>query len=167
MIISDISSNTVTIGIKDGVFFGAIDACLGAIGLLHGPLDLETIRRIDSGEVSANKAFYTSGAIKILEGDKNLIFDLEDENSKIAMDSLILSVSMEIIGFLSVIDPDMVYITGSLGINEKIYYPLKDVLERFCKVKKINGFSAARGNAEIAMSILNGEKDILGIPIEY
>ena len=38
MIVSDISSNTVTILIEDGIIKGALDACIGAMGVVHGPL---------------------------------------------------------------------------------------------------------------------------------
>jgi len=41
LIVSDISSNTVSILIEDGKIRGAMDACLGAMGLIHGPLDLK------------------------------------------------------------------------------------------------------------------------------
>ncbi|MGZ7208586.1 MAG: methanogenesis marker 12 protein, partial [Methanobacterium sp.] len=44
MIVSDISSNTVTVLIDDMKIQGAIDACLGAMGIMHGPLDLKMIR---------------------------------------------------------------------------------------------------------------------------
>lgn len=167
LIISDISSNTVTIGIKDGEFFGAIDACLGAIGLLHGPLDLEAIRRVDEDAVTANAAFYSSGAIKILKREPDEIFDLKDEKARLALDSLILSATMEIHSFLGAFEPEAVYITGSAGVNDKIYNTLRRSLKRFSRVEKINGFSAAKGCALIARSVLDGQDDILGIPIEY
>ncbi|MFQ5887968.1 MAG: methanogenesis marker 12 protein [Candidatus Hydrothermarchaeales archaeon] len=167
LIISDISSNTVTIGIKDGKFFGAIDACLGAAGLLHGPLDLETIRKVDDGEITANEAFYTSGAMKILKGDPKDIFDPKNETAKLALDCLILSVTMEIFGFLGAFEPEAIVITGSAGVNDKVYNALRVALERFGRVQKINGYSAARGSAEIALSVLKGQKDILGIPVEF
>ena len=49
MIVSDISSNTVSILIEDGKIYGAMDACLGAMGIVHGPLDLQMLRDIDEG----------------------------------------------------------------------------------------------------------------------
>ncbi|MFQ5975770.1 MAG: methanogenesis marker 12 protein [Candidatus Hydrothermarchaeales archaeon] len=167
LIISDISSNTVTIGIKDGKFFGAMDACLGAVGLLHGPLDLGAIRRVDDGKISANEAFYTSGAIKILKDDLNKIFNSNNEKAKLALDSLILSVTMEICSFLGAFKPETIVITGSAGVNDKVYNALKEAVERFGSVQKINGFSAAKGGAQIAMSVLKGQKDVLGIPIKF
>ncbi len=167
LVISDISSNTVTIGIKDGCFFGAVDACLGAAGVLHGPLDLDAIRSVDDGEVSANEAFYSAGVMKILEGGSGDIFDSENDSAQLALDSLILGVSMEIFGFLGVLDSEVVAITGSAGFDDRVFNPLKDVLEKFVTVKRFNGFSAARGCAEIACAVLDGEKEILGIPVDY
>ena len=49
MVVSDISSNTVSILIEDGKIRGAMDACIGAMGIVHGPLDLQMLRDIDDG----------------------------------------------------------------------------------------------------------------------
>ncbi len=46
---------------------GAIDACLGAMGVIHGPLDLEMLRDIDEGKKTANECFSHAGAVKIAE----------------------------------------------------------------------------------------------------
>ncbi len=40
---------------------GAIDACIFAPGTTHGAIDVDAIRRIDSGEITANKAFMQAG----------------------------------------------------------------------------------------------------------
>lgn len=166
LIISDISSNTVTIGIKDGKFFGAIDACLGAIGILHGPLDLETIRRVDRGETTANEAFYSSGAIKIFEGSSKNILNQKTEEARLALESLILSAKMEIYSLLDEVDPEAIVITGSAGIHDNVYNQLENSLQRFTQVFNVDGFSAAKGGAEIARAVLGSKTDILGIPIK-
>ena len=54
-IVADISSNSVNILIEDSKIKGAIDACLGAMGIVHGPIDLEMIRDIDEGRRTANE----------------------------------------------------------------------------------------------------------------
>ncbi|MEE8167917.1 MAG: methanogenesis marker 12 protein [Candidatus Hydrothermarchaeales archaeon] len=167
LIIADISSNTVTIGIKNGKFFGAIDACLGAIGVFHGPLDLETIRRIDRGEISANQAFYSSGAVKMYPESPGDILEARNERAKLALDSLILSAEMEILSFTGEINPDAIVITGSFGIHEKIFSRLKKKLEEIAHVHRIDGYAAAKGSAEIARDILNGKRDFLGIDVDY
>ncbi len=167
LIISDISSNTVTIGIKNKKFFGAIDACLGAIGLQHGALDLEAIRRIDLGYTTANEAFYSAGAVKMYPA-KNYseILEPKNEKAKLALEAMILSVKMEIFGFLSEIKPDAIVITGSAGVHKSIFNALKKTLKKFAPVLKIDGFAAAQGSAEIARDILRGRKDFLGIGVE-
>ena len=168
MIISDISSNTVTIGIRDGAIFGAIDACLGAIGISHGPLDLEFIRRVDKGEFSATRAYYLAGAKKIFNtADPNKILEPENDAAQLALDALILSVKMEIFGFLAVVKPDAFVITGSAGVHKNVFEPLKDSIEEIAPVFKIDRFAPARGGAEIARDILNGKKDFLGVKVDY
>ena len=69
MIVSDISSNTVSILIENGKICGAMDACIGAMGVVHGPLDLEMIRDIDDGLKTANECFSRAGAVKIADLD--------------------------------------------------------------------------------------------------
>ena len=64
MIVSDISSNTVTILIENSEIKGAMDACLGAMGIIHGPLDLKMLRDIDEGMKTANECFSAAGAVK-------------------------------------------------------------------------------------------------------
>ena len=64
-IVADISSNSVDILIEDGKIKGAMDACVGAMGIVHGPIDLEMIRNIDENNASANDCFSHAGAIKI------------------------------------------------------------------------------------------------------
>lgn len=162
LIISDISSNTVTIGIRDGKFFGAIDACLGAIGILHGPLDLETIRRVDEGKISANEAFYSSGAVKIYSNPK-AILNPKNSSARLALEALILSAKMEIFSFLSEIEPEAIVITSSTGVHRNVFARLKKSLEKTAPVFKINSYAAAIGSAEIARDILLGKREFLGI----
>ena len=69
MIVADISSNSVDILIENGKIKGAMDACLGAMGIVHGPIDLEMIRQIDEEDFSANNRFSHAGAIKIADID--------------------------------------------------------------------------------------------------
>src|SRR5690606_41233321 len=64
-VVSDISSNTVTLAVADGKVVGAIDACIFAPGVHHGPLDLQAIRNVDNGYCTANQAFIEAGVLKI------------------------------------------------------------------------------------------------------
>lgn len=67
LIMCDSGANTVTLLIRDGLIIGGVDAALGAPGLLQGPIDLENIRRIDHGKISANEAFSGSGLFSEIE----------------------------------------------------------------------------------------------------
>lgn len=167
LIIADISSNTVTIGIKNKKFFGAIDACMGAIGLQHGALDLEAIRRIDADIVTANEAFYSSGAVKIYP-TKNYseILEPKNEKARLALEAMVMSIKMEIFGLLSEIKPDAIVITGSAGAHKSVFGALKRPLQKFAPTLRINSHAAAQGSAEIARDILRGRRNFLGIKAE-
>jgi putative methanogenesis marker protein 12 len=168
IIICDISSNTATIAIKNGQFFGAVDACLGAPGLLHGPLDLEAIRRIDAGEVTANEAFYLSGVNKIAHVEKTKeILESDEKRAELAREALVLAARMEIVSFLGELKPDAFVITGSAGVHKNVFGPLKESLEGTARVFRINSSTAAMGSADIARGVLAGRKDFLGIEVDY
>ena len=64
---SDISSNTVSLLVSENKVVGAFDACVFAPGTKHGALDVDAIRKVDDGELSANDAFTTAGASYHLE----------------------------------------------------------------------------------------------------
>ena len=61
VVVADISSNTVSVLVRDGRVAGAFDACVFAPGMRHGALDVDAIRRIDLGEETANQAFLHAG----------------------------------------------------------------------------------------------------------
>ncbi|MFQ5800470.1 MAG: methanogenesis marker 12 protein, partial [Candidatus Hydrothermarchaeales archaeon] len=166
LIISDISSNTVTIGIKDRKFFGAIDACLGALGFFHGPLDLGNIRSIDSGKTTANKAFYSAGVSYLSGlGSKEILGGKTDE-ARLALDSLIAAAEMEVFGLASIIRPKAIAVAGSAGTHNNVFGRLKDAFEEIAPVFKLDRFAAATGAAEIASDVLGGKKDFLGIGVD-
>ena len=125
-IVADISSNSVDILIEDSKIKGAIDACVGAMGIIHGPIDLEMIRDIDEGRKTANEAFSHAGAIKIAGIDgkvanmKNQLlenYENGDKKAKLAIDTLIMTVAMEIAGLVVVCENDIdgIVLTGSIG----------------------------------------------------
>lgn len=72
IVISDISSNTVTLLVKEGKLAGALDACIFAPGTEHGALDVDAIRKIDRGEISANQAFMSAGVNHTLPPEERL-----------------------------------------------------------------------------------------------
>ena len=178
-IVADISSNSVDILIENGKIKGAIDACLGAMGVVHGPLDLQMLRDIDENNASANGCFSHAGAIKIAEIDgkvanmKNQLLEnyrQGDEKSKLAIDTLIMTVAMEIAGLDVVCENDIegIVLTGSIGSATEPF-DFKKEIDKYFKgrydLKVISSESGAIGAAQIAMDVYNGEKEILGIRV--
>lgn len=181
MIVADLSSNSVDILIENGEIKGAIDACLGAMGIVHGPIDLEMIRDIDEGKRTANECFSHAGAVKIAEIDgkvANMRQDLYDkysagdEKAKLAIDTLIMTVVMEVAGLIAVCDNEIdgIVLTGSVGSTKEPF----DFEKEFCKyfkdkypIKIISKESGAIGAAQIALDVYNGKKSILGVPVNF
>ena len=179
-IVADISSNSVDILIEDSRIRGAMDACIGAMGVVHGPIDLEMIRDIDEGRKSANECFSHAGAVKIagIGGKVATIKDqlLEnyakgDEKAKLAIDTLIMTVAMEIAGLDVVCKNDIegIVLTGSIGSATEPFNFENEINKYFggkYELKVISKESGAIGAAQIAQDVYNGESDILGIKVE-
>ena len=178
-IVADISSNSVDILIEDGKIKGAMDACVGAMGIVHGPIDLEMIRDIDENNASANGCFSHAGAIKIADIDGKVAnmkdqllenYKNGDEKAKLAIDTLIMTVAMEIAGLDVVCENDIggIVLTGSIG-SAKEPFNFEDEINKYFKnkypLKVISKDSGAIGAAQIAMDVYNGEKEILGIEV--
>ena len=178
-IVADISSNSVDILIENGRIKGAIDACLGAMGVVHGPLDLEMLRDIDENNASANGCFSNAGAVKIAGIDgkvadmKNRLLDNYregDERAILAVDTLIMTVAMEIAGLEVVCENELdgIVLTGSIGSATEPF-DFKDEINKYFRdkyeLKVISSESGAIGAAQIAMDVYNGEKEILGIEV--
>ncbi|WP_407432060.1 methanogenesis marker 12 protein [Methanobrevibacter sp.] len=179
-IVADISSNSVNILIEDSKIKGAIDACLGAMGIVHGPLDLEMIRDIDEGKRTANECFSHAGAIKIAGIDgkvanmKNQLlenYENGDEKAKLAIDTLIMTVAMEIAGLDVVCENEIdgIILTGSVGSATEPFN-FQDEINKYFKnkyeLKIISKESGAIGAAQIARDVYKGKKDILGIEVD-
>lgn len=182
MIISDISSNTVSILVEDAKIRGAVDACIGAMGFIHGPLDLNMIRDIDDGKRSANECFSRAGISKIANIDakvsdtKDLILDKVsdgDEDALLAVESLIMSVVMEIYGLYGISESDIdgIVLTGSGGCMTSpvdISGKIKSKIERIAPVEVLTPKSGALGSCLIAYDIFkNRKKNIMGIDVDY
>lgn len=180
MIISDISSNTVSILIEDGQIRGAIDACLGAMGVIHGPLDLKMIRDIDDGLRTANECFSNAGAVKIAgvqekvsRAKNEIIKRLEnnDQNAWLAMETMIMTIAMEIHGLAGVAGQvDAIVLTGSVGSMVEpldVYNLIREKIDCLAEVIRIGERSGSMGSAQIARAVYGGEKEILGIPVIF
>lgn len=163
-IVSDVSSNTVTVGVVNEKIVGAIDAGIFAPGILHGPLDLEAIRDIDAGKMSANEAFSRGGVLKhtSFRGRKDLI-NAKDDDARLALDRLALFAVMEIAGMRIMVEErgmlEAVFLSGPDEIKIKI----EDILNM--KTIHLDKWSAAIGCAEIARDVHAGKKNILGIEV--
>lgn len=178
-IVADISSNSVDILIENGKIKGAMDACLGAMGVVHGPIDLKMIRDIDEGKSSANDCFSHAGAIKIagISGKVANVKDVllekyrnGDEKAKLAIDTLIMTVAMEIAGLDVICENEIegIVLTGSIGSAIEPFN-FEDEINKYFKnkyhLKVISKESGAIGAAQIAMDVYNGKEEILGIEV--
>jgi putative methanogenesis marker protein 12 len=174
-IVSDISSNTVTLGVSNKKIAGAIDACIFAPGLQHGPLDLQAIRDVDSGLYSANEAFMNAGVLKrTIYTNLQTLLDAVDKNNPeaiLALDTISLFAAMEIKSIqvlLSDLKPELVdnvYLAGSVGEVEYVFDKIHNHLGT--KPYVLGRWSAAIGCAEIARDIVSGATEILGLNVNY
>jgi putative methanogenesis marker protein 12 len=157
LLISDCSSNTVTLAVIDEKLIGAIDACIFSPGWTQGPIDLEAIRRIDRGEITAERAFSTGGVTKIFSKDEAIgvlafFCAMEIEALKVLMrDYRIEEYSICIGGGLSENKEFVDLVTSLLGTE----------------VIPLGKWASAEGCAEIAEKIYLGAKEILGFPVNF
>ena len=147
-VVSDVSSNTVTVLVVGGKIAGAIDACIFAPGTTHGALDVDAIRRIDRGEITANRAFMEAGV--------DFTMPAAERGRTIA-----LFAAMEIAA-LRVLSPGApVALAGSCapsiaGEVEALLGEKPAVYDEWC---------ASRGLSRIARDVFSGKREILGIGV--
>lgn len=172
-VVSDISSNTVTLAVADGKVIGAIDACIFAPGVHHGPLDLQAIRDVDNGYCTANQAFIKAGVLKMTpyKDREELLFAAEKRESPalLALDTIALFAAMEITSMqLLLKDYEIageVFLAGSIGEFEYMQKKIHAHLGQECQF--LGKWHAAIGCAEIARDVFEGEKEILGVEVNY
>ncbi|MFP4655527.1 MAG: methanogenesis marker 12 protein [Methanohalobium sp.] len=174
-IVSDISSNTVTVGVSNKKIVGAIDACILAPGLQHGPLDLQAIRDVDSGVCSANEAFMHAGVLKrTLYNDLESLLDAVNKNNSnaiLALDTISLFAAMEIksiqvlLADLNPVPVENIYLAGSVGEIEYVVDRIHHHLG--LRPHVLGKWSAAIGCAEIARDICSGKTEILGLDVNF
>jgi putative methanogenesis marker protein 12 len=172
-VVSDISSNTVTVGVCGGELAGAIDACIFAPGTQHGPLDLEAIRDVDGGKYSANEAFMNAGVLSrspysSVDDLLNALDNGEDE-AVLAMERISLFAAMEIAA-MQVLMEDLgsrgkVFLAGSMGEQDFVVGRIGKHLG--VKPDVLGKWSAAVGCAEIARDIAGGADHILGLEVHF
>jgi putative methanogenesis marker protein 12 len=164
-IISDASSNTVTLGAVNGRIVGAIDAPIFAPGLLHGPLDVKAIRDVDSGKITANEAFTRGGILS--KGGSESLDQCGSDVRKLALESLALFSAMEICAMsvllraLGATNPEL-YLAGSPA--PELAHRVSELLGRV--VQPLDNFCPAKGCAQIAEDVYFGKKSILGLDVD-
>jgi putative methanogenesis marker protein 12 len=148
VIISDVSSNTVSLLVSAGKLVGAFDACIFAPGTLHGALDVDAIRKVDAGEWTANDAFQHAG----------VNFSLP-ENER--MRAVAMFAAMECAALRLLNTHAKIAIAGSLApvIAEEVHTLLR------CDVAVYDEWCASRGLSRIASDIFSGKREILGLDV--
>jgi putative methanogenesis marker protein 12 len=164
-IISDASSNTVTFAVLHGRIVGAIDAPIFAPGLMQGPLDVEAIRDVDAGRMTANEAFTHGGILRRL--GRSSLAECSPEEREIALETLALFAAMEIsalevlIRDLGEIKPKL-YLAGSPA--PMIEGRASLLLGR--EVVSLGRCASAKGCALVAQDVFSGAEQILGIAVD-
>lgn len=150
IIMCDASSNTVSLLIKNGKIVGGFDACVFAPGRIHGALDVEAIRAIDAGEISANDAFLHAGAHTKCE---NVLSESEK------MKSLAMFCAMECAALRLLAPRAKIAICGSLA--QDIHAEVSHLLDQ--EVLVFDEWVAARGLCMIAEAVYHGAREIVGL----
>jgi len=172
-VVSDISSNTVTLAVASGKVIGAIDACIFAPGVHHGPLDLQAIRNVDDGLQTANQAFIEAGTLKMTPyKDREELLNAAGKGEKsalLALDTIALFAAMEIASMQLLMKDygatGKVFLAGSVGEVEYVQKKICTHLDQECL--SLGKWHAAIGCAEIARDVSAGKKQILGVDVDY
>jgi putative methanogenesis marker protein 12 len=149
VIVSDVSSNTVSLLVSGGKLVGAFDACIFAPGTLHGALDVDAIRKVDAGEWTANEAFQHAG----------VNFSLP-ENER--MRAVAMFAAMECAALRLLNSDAKVALAGSLA---PVIAPEVQTLLG-CNVSVYDEWCASKGLSRIAHDVFSGRREILGIRVD-
>lgn len=147
-VVSDVSSNTVSILVSGGRITGAIDACIFAPGMTQGAIDVDAIRRIDQGEISANRAFVQAGVnFTLPEGERTRTLALFSAMECAALRVLSPRARIALAGACAPLIASEV--EALLGEKTMVF-------DEWC---------ASRGLARIAKDVFGGMREILGIGV--
>jgi hypothetical protein len=164
-IVCDASSNTVTFCVLGGNIVGAIDAPIFAPGLMQGPLDVEAIRAVDAGRMSANQAFTCGGILSKM--GRGALEECPPKEKTLALEALALFAAMEINAML-VLSRDLseanpaVFLAGSPA--QLLVARVSELLA--IDVQTLGKCAAASGCAAIAMDVFEGCENILGLEVD-
>lgn len=149
VIISDVSSNTVSLLVKGGKIVGAFDACIFAPGTIHGALDVDAIRKVDAGELTANEAFQHAGVnFSLPEGER--------------MRAIAMFAAMECAALLLLSRTAKIALAGTLA--PVIAPEVQELLG--CNIAVFDEWCASRGLARIARDVFSGKREILGLDVD-
>jgi len=151
VVVSDASSNTVTLLVTAGRLVGAFDACIFAPGTRHGALDVDAIRRVDARECTANDAFQQAG----------VNYSLPDEGD-LRIRTVAMFAAMECASLLLLNSRARVALAGSLA--PAIAPEVESLLGQ--DVAVYDEWCASRGLAAIARDVFSGAETILGIDVD-
>jgi putative methanogenesis marker protein 12 len=149
IIVSDVSSNTVSLLVTRGRLVGAFDACIFAPGTIHGALDVDAIRKIDNGECTANEAFQHAGV--------NFSVPKSERIRTVAMFAAMECAALRLLNNRAIIA-----LAGSLA--SVIAPEVRALLD--CDVAIYDEWCASRGLSRIARDVFSGKKDILGVNVD-
>ena len=149
VIVSDVSSNTVSLLVSAGKLVGAFDACIFAPGTLHGALDVDAIRTIDAGKCTANEAFQRAGV--------NFSLPEEERVPAIALFSAMECAALRLLNPRAAIA-----LAGSLA--PAIAPGVRTLLGT--DVAVYDEWCASRGLARIARDVFSGKREILGLDVD-
>jgi hypothetical protein len=135
--------------VSAGKLTGAFDACIFAPGMLHGALDVDAIRKIDSGQITANEAFQHAG----------VQFSLPEEER---LSAVAMFAAMECAALLVLNPRASVALAGSLA--PVIAPEVRDLLSR--EIAVYDEWCASRGLSRIAREVFSGSSEILGLDVD-
>jgi putative methanogenesis marker protein 12 len=149
VIVSDVSSNTVSLLVSGGKLVGAFDACIFAPGTTHGALDVDAIRKVDAGEWTANEAFQHAG----------VNFSLPESER---MRAVAMFAAMECAALRLLNPRAKIAVAGSLApvIAEEVRALLQ------CDVAVYDEWCASRGLSRIAKNVFTGRRELLGLAVD-
>ncbi|MHB8052641.1 MAG: methanogenesis marker 12 protein [Methanoregula sp.] len=149
IVVADVSSNTVSLLVSGGKLVGAFDACIFAPGTLHGALDVDAIRNVDAGRLTANEAFQHAGVnFSLPEGER--------------MRAVAMFAAMECAALRLLNTRAKVALAGSLA--PVIAQDVRGLLR--CDVAVYDEWCASRGLFRIARDIFSGKREILGLDVD-
>jgi putative methanogenesis marker protein 12 len=146
VIVSDVSSNTVSLIVSGGKLVGAFDACIFAPGTQHGALDVDAIRKVEDGKCTANEAFQHAGV--------NFSLPESERIRTVAMFAAMECAALRLLNKKA-----KVALAGSLA--PAIAPEVRELLG--CDVAIYDEWCASRGLVRIARDVFSGKKEILGL----